>query len=206
MGPWLGGRIPVEKGLASRKQAAFLACQLWGWPKDSFRFSIPLYGKTQINLLAESIPGKGWTCVEFGSSSWNIPLPFLPQRCPWKEISCLYCLSSFFHLYMFLLFICYWSIGLPRRLSGKDSTCQCRRCRRRGFDPWVGKIAWKREWQPTPVFLSGESHGQRSLVDYRPWVRKEQDTAQHACIVALRCCITFCYITNTCWAIWWLRW
>ena len=45
-------------------------------------------------------------------------------------------------------------IGLPRWLSGKESTCQCRRP---GFDPWVGKIPWRRKWQPTPVFLPGES-------------------------------------------------
>ena len=44
-----------------------------------------------------------------------------------------------------------------------------------GFDPWVGKIPWRREWQPTPVFLPGESHGQRSLVGYSPWGRKESD-------------------------------
>ena len=37
-----------------------------------------------------------------------------------------------------------------------------------GFDPWVGKISWRRAWQPTPVFLPGESHGQRSLMDYSP--------------------------------------
>ena len=36
------------------------------------------------------------------------------------------------------------------------------------FDPWVGKISWRRKWQPTPVFLPGESHGQRSLVGYSP--------------------------------------
>ena len=36
-------------------------------------------------------------------------------------------------------------------------------CRRRGFDPWVGKITWRRAWQPTPGFLPGESHGQRNL-------------------------------------------
>ena len=45
-----------------------------------------------------------------------------------------------------------------------------------GFDPWVGKIPWRRKWQPTPVFLRGESHGQRSLVGYSPWGRKESDT------------------------------
>ena len=36
-----------------------------------------------------------------------------------------------------------------------------------GFDPWVRKILWRRKWQPTPVFLPGKSHGQRSLADYR---------------------------------------
>ena len=48
--------------------------------------------------------------------------------------------------------------------------------RRRGFNPWVGKIPWRREWQPTPVLLPGKFHGQRSLVGYSPWGRKESDT------------------------------
>ena len=58
-------------------------------------------------------------------------------------------------------------------LVGKESACQCRRLRRCGFDPWDGKIPWSRKWQPTPVFLSRESHGERSLVGYSPWGRKE---------------------------------
>ena len=44
------------------------------------------------------------------------------------------------------------------------------------FDPWVGKIPWRRRWQPTPVFLPGEFHGQRSLTGYSPWGCKESDT------------------------------
>ena len=51
--------------------------------------------------------------------------------------------------------------GLPWCLSSKESTYQCRRF---GFSPWVRKIPWRRKWQPTPVFLPGKSHGQRSLV------------------------------------------
>ena len=47
---------------------------------------------------------------------------------------------------------------------------------RPGLDPWVGEIPWRREWLPTPIFLSGESHGQRSLVGYYPWSHKELDT------------------------------
>ena len=53
--------------------------------------------------------------------------------------------------------------------SGKEPACQYRRCERCGFNPWVGKIPWRRAWQPTPVFLPGESHAQRSLVGYSPW-------------------------------------
>ena len=56
--------------------------------------------------------------------------------------------------------------GLPWWLSGKEPTCQCRRGR---FNPWVRKIPWSRQWQPTPVFLPGRSHGQRSLTGYSPW-------------------------------------
>ena len=47
--------------------------------------------------------------------------------------------------------------GLLRWCSGKESTCQCKRLRRFRFDLWVGKIPWRRAWQPTPVFLPGES-------------------------------------------------
>ena len=65
--------------------------------------------------------------------------------------------------------------GLPRQFTGKDSTCQCRRCR---FHPWAGKIPWRRKWQPTPGFLPGKSHGQRSLAGYSPWGHKESETAE----------------------------
>ena len=47
-----------------------------------------------------------------------------------------------------------------------------------GFDPWVGKIPWRRRWQPTPIFLPGESHGQRSLAGYNPWGHRELDTTE----------------------------
>ena len=67
----------------------------------------------------------------------------------------------------------YIYMGFPRWLSGKESTCQCRRCR---FHPWVGKIPWKRKWQPTSVFLPGESQGHRNLVGYSPWTAKRWDT------------------------------
>ena len=51
-------------------------------------------------------------------------------------------------------------MGFPSDSDSKASACNARRP---GFDPWVGKVPWRRAWQPTPVFLPGESHGQRSL-------------------------------------------
>ena len=62
--------------------------------------------------------------------------------------------------------------GLPWWLSDKESTSQRRR---RRFNPWIGKILWRRKWQPTPVFLPEKSHTQRSLVGYSPWGHKESD-------------------------------
>ena len=47
-----------------------------------------------------------------------------------------------------------------------------------GFNPWIGKICWRRKWQPTPVFLPGKSHGQKSLVGYNPQGRKESDVTE----------------------------
>ena len=64
------------------------------------------------------------------------------------------------------------SSPVPWWLSGKDFTCQCRRC---GSDPCMGKMSWRRKWQPTLVFLPGESHGQRSLVDCSSQGCKESD-------------------------------
>ena len=52
------------------------------------------------------------------------------------------------------------------------------RCRRRGCNPWVGKIPWRGTWQPTPVFLPGEPHGERSLVGRGPWGHTESDTTE----------------------------
>ena len=58
------------------------------------------------------------------------------------------------------------AMGFPGGASGKELTCQCRRHKRHRFHPWVWKIPWRRAWQAPPVFLPGESHGQRRLVGY----------------------------------------
>ena len=81
--------------------------------------------------------------------------------------------------------------------SGKEPIWQCRRHKRCRFDPWVGKIPWRRAWQPTPAFLPGESHGQRSLAGYLPQGCKESDTTEaiEQCVhaheqgVPAKCCL-----------------
>ena len=60
-------------------------------------------------------------------------------------------------------------IGLPRCLNGKESACQCRRHK---FDPWIGKIPWRKKWQPISVFLPGKFYGQRNLAVYSSWGHK----------------------------------
>ena len=64
-------------------------------------------------------------------------------------------------------------LGFPGGSEGKEFACNVGIP---GFGPWVGKIPWRREWLPTPVFLPGEFHGQRSLVGYSPWGRKQDMT------------------------------
>ena len=66
-------------------------------------------------------------------------------------------------------------VGFPGGTSGKEPTCQFRRHR---FKPWVREIPWRKAWKSTPVFLPGESHGQRSLASHSPWGHKESDTTE----------------------------
>ena len=66
--------------------------------------------------------------------------------------------------------------SLLQHHSSKASILQ--RCRRPGFSLWFGKIPWRRHWLPTPVFLPGEFHGQRSLAGYSSWGHKESDMTE----------------------------
>ena len=80
------------------------------------------------------------------------------------------------------------NMGFSGGAAGKEPSCQCRRLKRYGFDPWMGKIPWvgkipkRRAWQPTPVCLPRKSHGQRSLMGYSPWGRKESYTTERLSI------------------------
>ena len=91
-------------------------------------------------------------------------------------------------------------MGFPGGASGREPTCQCRRHKRCGFDPWVGKIPWRRAWQPTPVVLPEES----------PWTEESgelQSRASHSvghdcrdwAHMRTRLCMTVCIcLSHTC--------
>ena len=112
--------------------------------------------------LNECAPGP----EEFGQQwSWNYNL--------WGNTELLH-IAHFNRNYIFQL-----ELGFPGGSSGKELTCQCKRRKRCGFHPWVGKIPWRKAWQSTLVLLPGRSHGQRSLVGYSPWGLKESNMTEH---------------------------
>ena len=71
----------------------------------------------------------------------------------------------------------------------------CLQCGRPGFDPWVGKIPWRRQWLPTPVSLPGEFQGLRSLVGYSPWGHKELDMTEQLIVTHVKTWVNFENIT-----------
>ena len=66
-------------------------------------------------------------------------------------------------------------LGFPSDTSSKQHACEWKRQKRHGFNPWIGKMPWKRVRQHTPLFLPGDSHGQKSLWGYRGSQRVRQD-------------------------------
>ena len=112
---------------------------------------------SRVRLCAT--PSLGFSRQEHWS---GLPFPSMHKSEKWKwsrsvmsdslRVRCHCLLRIDIHIYIY---------GFPRWLSGKEPTCQCRR---HGFNSWAGKIPWRRKWQPTPVFLPGQSHGRRSLL------------------------------------------
>ena len=125
------------------------------------------------------------TVVLFGIYPDELEMYFRTKTCPWRLIAALFIIAQTWKQSRcpsvggWINKAWYILTWLPRWLSCKESTCQCSRHRRYDFDPWVGKIPWRRKWQPTPVFLPGTFHGQKSLVGYSPWGHKESDTTDH---------------------------
>ena len=136
---------PVLLPGKSHGWGSLVGCSPWNrWGSDTterlhFHFSLARIGEGNGNPLQCSCLenprdwGAWWTAV-YGVAQSRTRLKWLSSSSRWKG-------------------------RLPWWLSGKESTCQHRR---QGFDPWVGKIPWRRKWQPTPVFLPRKSHGQRT--------------------------------------------
>ena len=131
---------------------SLVGCSLWGHEESDtterphFHFSLSCIGEGNGKPLQCS-------CLENprdGGASWAAIYGVAQSRTRLKRLSS----SS------------------SRWCSGKESACQSRRQRRGRFDPWVGKISWRRKWLPIPVCLPGKSHGQRSLASYSPWGHK----------------------------------
>ena len=72
-----------------------------------------------------------------------------------------------------------FQLGSPGSAGVKNPPASARHS---GVDPWVGETPWRRKWQPTPVFLPGESHGQRTLEGYSLWSCRESDMTENACL------------------------
>ena len=117
----------------------------------------PATQETWIHSLVGKIPWRG---------EWLHSPVFWPAEFPWiGEPGCLQSTGSQRVRHTEQL-----SLSLPHVASGKEPTVNAGDIRDTGLDPWVGKIPWRRAWQHTSVFLPGESHGQRSLAGYSPWV------------------------------------
>ena len=154
----------------------------WHWfPVDKMMFVVLLWSPKQntwweLNrtFLELGCASADFSCALCGCSGrkglgrWyemiekQIPLHWIYYRVfavVWQWDSALH--PSYCSTISYLIY--YYKVS--RWLTGKEPACQCRRP---GFHPWVRKIPWRRKWQPTPVFLPGKSHGQRSLVGYSP--------------------------------------
>ena len=104
-----------------------------------------------------------------------------------------FCIYVYKDIYMYV----YVYIGFHDGSDGKDSACQCRRP---GFNPWVEKIPWGKEWLPTPIFLPVKFHGQRSLVGYSPWGHKGSDMTEQLKL-SLSCMYTYIHIHTLYYAV-----
>ena len=141
-----------------------------GFPSLAFRAPRPVLRGPRLCFSLPSPQGLN-TAVVSSSEIW-VPSP-QSRLCPIAPIP-----SSLVPPTIFLTDASPTPLSFPGGASGEEPACQRRRRNRHRFHPWGRKIPWRRIWQPTPVFLPGESHGQRSLAGYSPQGRKESDTTE----------------------------
>ena len=135
-----------------------------------------VYGISQARILV-------WVAIPFSRGSFQPkdwtraslnPSPSSQHQsaaCGWESWG-MEGVSSFL-LWPLKLGLIYLLKGFLGGASGKEPSCQWKRHKRSGFNPWVRKIPWRRAWPPTPVFLPGELHGQRSLSSYCPYAKNQ---------------------------------
>ena len=121
---------------------------------------------------------KGPSSQSYGFSSSHVWMWELDHKESWVNENILGVSCTVLWIYLVLLNCALR--GFPRGASGKEPISQGRRFKRCWFDPWVGKIPWRRKWHSTPVFFPGESHGQRSPAGYSPRGHKELDMTESA--------------------------
>ena len=149
-----GGAAAATKSLQS--------CPTLCDPIDSSPPGSPIPGILQARTLE-------WVAISF-SNAWKWKVKEVAQSCPTPSdpMDCSPPGSSIHGIFQARVLewgaIAFSAGGA----SGKELTCQCRRHKRHGFNPCIGKIPWRRKWQPTSALLPGESYGQRSLAGYSP--------------------------------------
>ena len=120
------------------------------------------------------LQGAGGTWIGVGYHFSMTPF-WLCLISSWQEGCLGWSRTFFFYVNKIKLEYCIEMIVLPWGLRWQRI---CLQCKRPGFDPWVGKIPWRREWLPPPVFFAGEFHGQRRLAGYSPLVCEELGTTE----------------------------
>ena len=146
-------------------QSTMLAC-------SSFQVSVWLKGRVSIYLV------KSIGYIKFWSQKNSVLLFEFLKNCSWqnsqvKVITLKFVLVSSAWSPVISFALSTAERGLHRWYSGEESICQCRRHKRLECDLWVGKVLWSRKWQPTPVFLPENFHGQGSLASCSPCDHKE---------------------------------
>ena len=152
----------MDSEKATTRHSSVLA---WRIPGTGEHGGLPSMGSHRV--------GHDWSDLAAAAMDW-IHMLFRGNLNRWtaREIPSLNLLKYWSYesqvcLFSWLIFIV---VVFVLWLSGKESACQHRRVR---FDPWIGKIPWRRKWHPTPVLFPGKSHGQRSLAGYTPCSLKE---------------------------------
>ena len=136
-------------------------------------------GSHGAHLTTPSAP----SCLFPGSTygcNLRLELPRLlpgPRSTGWQEN------STFIYLFVGLLVFDISQTrfkGFPGGARGKEPACQCRRCKRPRFDPWVGKISWRRKWKPTRYSCLEKpvDRGLGNLTSYSPQGHKESDLTE----------------------------